>query len=520
MDKKSPDAFRTISEVAEWLGVPTHVLRFWESRFTQVKPVKRAGGRRYYRPSDMALLGGIRKLLHEDGMTIRGVQKLLREHGVKHVAEMSPAIESASESAGEESPVPSNVVPFEAGLEVTPEETASAPTNEGNEGTVAPAEPEPTAASTGLPPHPSEAAAPAAQAPDEVPEAPMAFPDQEMALAPAPASSEVVSLSEETTPSATPDARSAAEAPVDPLEPIPHEGPTLAETLAAQQPTPAQEAPSPDLAGTANETETETSDDTAALSEETVPSEEIDAVRALSTDQNDDPGDAPETTDSLAAPEESAPTRPDTDTHAAEEQSAKAPLLGAEETADQIGDLFSFADSVPEETPAAPAAMGVTPVEPPSEAPDITDEEPADEEPALAAPDTSPETAPQFSPDPQNDASVAPAAEDTSPLAEMETPQVAPEDVIDGGAEPSGDGAAAQAQETESTDTAPAPQMGDISHIPADPEDESVVPPLPALPPVLRDAKSAGTDVHLPVLQALADRLEALAGQMDRTHGI
>ena len=93
MDNKSPDAFRTISEVADWLGVPTHVLRFWESRFTQVKPVKRAGGRRYYRPSDMELLGGIRKLLHDDGLTIRGVQKLLREQGVKHVAAMSPPVD-------------------------------------------------------------------------------------------------------------------------------------------------------------------------------------------------------------------------------------------------------------------------------------------------------------------------------------------------------------------------------------------------------------------------------------------
>lgn len=90
---KSPDAFRTISEVAEWLAVPTHVLRFWESRFTQIKPTKRAGGRRYYRPSDMLLLGGIRHLLHEDGLTIRGVQKLLREEGIRHVATFSPPLE-------------------------------------------------------------------------------------------------------------------------------------------------------------------------------------------------------------------------------------------------------------------------------------------------------------------------------------------------------------------------------------------------------------------------------------------
>lgn len=86
---KSADAFRTISEVAEWLETPAHVLRFWESKFTQVKPVKRAGGRRYYRPVDMELLGGIKQLLHEEGMTIKGVQKLLRERGVGHVAGLS-----------------------------------------------------------------------------------------------------------------------------------------------------------------------------------------------------------------------------------------------------------------------------------------------------------------------------------------------------------------------------------------------------------------------------------------------
>ncbi|WP_323783052.1 MerR family transcriptional regulator [Thalassovita sp.] len=90
---KSPDAFRTISEVAEWLDRPAHVLRFWESKFSQVKPVKRAGGRRYYRPQDMLLLGGIKKLLHDDGMTIKGVQKMLREQGVHSVAELSQPLD-------------------------------------------------------------------------------------------------------------------------------------------------------------------------------------------------------------------------------------------------------------------------------------------------------------------------------------------------------------------------------------------------------------------------------------------
>jgi DNA-binding transcriptional MerR regulator len=88
---KSPEAFRTISEVAELLETPAHVLRFWETRFSQIKPVKRAGGRRYYRPSDVALLGGIRKLLHDDGMTIRGVQQILRDQGIKAVSGMASA---------------------------------------------------------------------------------------------------------------------------------------------------------------------------------------------------------------------------------------------------------------------------------------------------------------------------------------------------------------------------------------------------------------------------------------------
>ncbi len=83
---KSPEAFRTISEVASELDVPQHVLRFWESRFAQIKPVKRAGGRRYYRPEDIDLLHGIRALLYTDGYTIKGAQKILREQGVRHVA--------------------------------------------------------------------------------------------------------------------------------------------------------------------------------------------------------------------------------------------------------------------------------------------------------------------------------------------------------------------------------------------------------------------------------------------------
>jgi DNA-binding transcriptional MerR regulator len=83
--EKSPDAFRTISEAAEELDVPQHVLRFWETRFAQIKPMKRAGGRRYYRPADIDLLKGIRSLLYSDGYTIRGLQRILKEDGVAYV---------------------------------------------------------------------------------------------------------------------------------------------------------------------------------------------------------------------------------------------------------------------------------------------------------------------------------------------------------------------------------------------------------------------------------------------------
>ena len=82
---KSPDAFRTISEAADELDLPQHVLRFWETRFSTIKPLKRGGGRRYYRPEDVLLLKGIRHLLYDQGFTIKGVQKILKDQGVRHV---------------------------------------------------------------------------------------------------------------------------------------------------------------------------------------------------------------------------------------------------------------------------------------------------------------------------------------------------------------------------------------------------------------------------------------------------
>ena len=104
--EKAPGAFRTISEVAQELEVPQHVLRFWESRFREIRPMKRGGGRRYYRPDDLDLLRGIRHLLYGEGYTIRGVQRLLREQGVRFVQNVwqpgapQPARQTAEQDEG------------------------------------------------------------------------------------------------------------------------------------------------------------------------------------------------------------------------------------------------------------------------------------------------------------------------------------------------------------------------------------------------------------------------------------
>lgn len=121
--QKSPQAFRTISEVAQDLDVPQHVLRFWESKFAHIKPLKRGGGRRYYRPEDVDLLRGVRALLYKDGYTIKGVQKVFRDQGVRFVVETGRsaqdesvagiAREAVNRSAEQPQPVPSEIEPLE-----------------------------------------------------------------------------------------------------------------------------------------------------------------------------------------------------------------------------------------------------------------------------------------------------------------------------------------------------------------------------------------------------------------------
>ena len=113
---KAPDAFRTISEAAEEVGVPQHVLRFWETKFAFLTPLKRAGGRRFYRPQDLAVLRGLKRLLHEEGMTIRGVQKLHKTRGTRAIAGgdfLEPA-DAAAEARPSPPPAPVSPDPAQA----------------------------------------------------------------------------------------------------------------------------------------------------------------------------------------------------------------------------------------------------------------------------------------------------------------------------------------------------------------------------------------------------------------------
>ena len=191
---KSADAFRTISEVADWLETPAHVLRFWESKFSQVKPVKRAGGRRYYRPADMKLLGGIKKLLHDDGMTIKGVQKMLREQGVGHVSDLSQPLGDAADDViidhVEETPAATRV----NSAPPRPRETGSAAVDDGPRPALPPSESADPAAEPVAPqePQPPEAT------PDPAPITPGAAPE------PAPVASDLPPrpdpMSQTTTP--------------------------------------------------------------------------------------------------------------------------------------------------------------------------------------------------------------------------------------------------------------------------------------------------------------------------------
>lgn len=234
---KSPEAFRTISEVAEALETPAHVLRFWESRFPQIRPVKRAGGRRYYRPADVALLTGIKRLLHDEGMTIRGVQKILREQGIRHVSGLT------DEPSPEETALDAAMVARFDHEPATPPDAAEAETASALEAALqvgtapeAEAEEEPApqapaqaamdwlaslpATDTAAPSRPTEIASAAAQ-----PELPLAAPETAPAADPGKGSGPALSVRSVTVRQPAP--------PAEELRASEEPGPTLAARLRA-----------------------------------------------------------------------------------------------------------------------------------------------------------------------------------------------------------------------------------------------------------------------------------------------
>ena len=590
MDKKSPDAFRTISEVAEWLGVPTHVLRFWESRFTQVKPVKRAGGRRYYRPADMELLGGIRKLLHEDGVTIRGVQKLLREQGVKHVSTMSPAIES-DELRDDGS---SNVVSLDTARDDTVEKSVDI------EAPIAPAVPETPIAEPPLAdapeqeapagmvdPRPEIPVAPTTQQhvgpTDAVEDAPMPVAGDELRDLGATASQDTppatgatnVSDPQSTPPSADlaadlatefpaelhadPTAEIPAESPpnttemasepnaidptVDPLEPIPHDGPTIAETLAAN-------ATIKDAleADTINTTIPEdlppmTPDDVVVTADPTPPTGDtpMDLFSFADTAPVEDAPSLPtsiENTVPAHAPEEVAPSVATPN----EADGASEPAQSVEETSAPASPPTP-ADSTPPAATLAPESPVITP--PQVNLPPSLDSEPENatlvDAPIAEAPlanfadatvqmpldDTAPEPIETTDASlPDDRAPEAPIEEATpTPDAPLKAPQAGVMDESSAipaaqSAPPADMGQAEQppvmpAELPPAAAAAPTP-LPDISHIPADPDLDQLAATAHSPSCAVRDARKNGTNAHLPVLQALADRLDALSVQMTR----
>lgn len=330
---KSPDAFRTISEVADWLGIQAHVLRFWESKFTQVKPIKRAGGRRYYRPADMLLLGGIKRLLHEDGLTIKGVQKILREEGMSHVADMSEPLDELTMSQLDDAapiapkkPATAVVTPeeekgvvlsFEGGSASKPDTTDAQETDSKDETLAKQADvsSETVAPEVDASPVVEPSDEPAQNVAPEVSEAPTKFAEENVAKA-------------EVTDSA-PDAQKSEPAPTEEVAASEPEAPV------APAPEPAaQETSQPDIAATE-----ETSHDPGPATQEDVP----------------EPAEEPVTEAEQPAPAAALPAflrRPLVEPETSDAKPETPAEVDAEETAAE--QAAPTPEPIPEPAPAAP----------------------------------------------------------------------------------------------------------------------------------------------------------------------
>ncbi len=508
MDKKSPDAFRTISEVAEWLGVPTHVLRFWESRFSQVKPVKRAGGRRYYRPADMELLGGIRKLLHDDGMTIRGVQKVLREEGVKHVAALSmPLNRDAMDALAA-----TNVIDLHQ-ADAPPQETQAAPSTEG--ATTAEAPPPPLA-------EPPQQARPAPEdtpaTTEEATEGPLPLPTEPAQQDTPPAQLEGPSEAATLPPTA-------AEAPVQATPPATSSAPPPVPPHSTDQ-TDTVEPPAQAGADIAP-----SSPDTADLTEDEDPTDAHETPffgAALNPHGSDDvtvdPSDLPRLgpadailfarrAQALNRTEQAPPVTsepPLTADPVADSRLDPGPAPGTEPPAASAS--ARTADTAEATGPEAPEAPAGTPAEPSAKPLPHTQNAPSD----LGAADiedsqeaTQEEAAP---PAPPLAAATGQDASETGTQIRAEAGVAPPE------ATPREEEAPAPSGGTldETIQPDPAPTLPDISHIAPDPREEDIPSAGPSLASRMRHLAAGTPHGSVAILQALGDRLRELEGHMTR----
>lgn len=211
---KSPDAFRTIGEVAHWLETPAHVLRFWESRFPEIAPVKRAGGRRYYRPEDMRLLGGIKHLLHDEGKTIKAVQEKLNAEGIEAISALSGDL-LADKSKSEPDSKPPQDSPEQANE--TPLPTAVPPPSDAAASAVKPSE---SVATDETPTEPAKENAFEKTSPsmEAAPTAPIVVAETTVPTTTIDASHHGAPTSEDTTPSEPADSQPAIqETPIEPV---------------------------------------------------------------------------------------------------------------------------------------------------------------------------------------------------------------------------------------------------------------------------------------------------------------
>ncbi|MBY6134646.1 MerR family transcriptional regulator [Nocardioides marinus] len=396
---KSPDAFRTISEVAEWLGVQAHVLRFWESKFTQVKPVKRAGGRRYYRPADMLLLGGIRKLLHDVGLSIKDVQTLLRDRGVSHVAALSQPLDGEDSPQDDSPRTPADPQPAADTLGSDWQESMQLAQE---------AQPAPAATSDNVLGFPAAAAKtaplptsdPATPAPEEAAPAPqmqMDFPASTQE-APAPEAPPHHAESEtEFETEAEPQGETAAVSDSESLQPLAEDSRPAFEDPASPTADPAPESVGPDtlVLSEPPQIETELADpqpeDALLAAADLVPDMPLDfgdEATALPPEstvaeaQPQTPAQEPETEDTDSAP------FPPQDLDEASRQVQPLDFAAGFEVEPEPADLPTVAPAAPVSAPTAGAAASARPVE----LPQLDAEQPSTEDSPQPAPAAAPQS--------------------------------------------------------------------------------------------------------------------------------